>query len=170
MMDTAPWSYLDSGFRSNGSRNNLTQPLCDVILSPLSHSVQSRGRFITSVHADSNQPPPLGVSSPMAFTQEHHRHLPPDLLSFSAQFLVSTKGLTRHWTRHYGRSSLWEVGFSFGLRHFLFLSTTNEMQRYTMFFIVGCVGTLFRLNQASDNNTQVWQVPMLHIRFFSSWW
>jgi hypothetical protein len=53
-----------------------------------------------------------------------------------------------------------------------FLSTTNETQRYTMFFIV--VSALhvssgfsahhqelkeFRLNQASSNNTQVWQVP-----------
>lgn len=70
--------------------------MCDVILSPLSHSVQSRGRFITSVHADSNQPPPHGVSSPIAFTQQPHRHLSPDLSSFSAQFLVSTEGLTRH--------------------------------------------------------------------------
>jgi len=56
MKESAPWRYLDSGSRSNGSRNNLTQPLCDVILSPLSHSVQSRSRFITSVHADSNSP------------------------------------------------------------------------------------------------------------------
>jgi hypothetical protein len=46
----------------------------------------------------------------------------------------------------------------------VFLSTMNEMQRYTMFF------TQFRLNQASGNITQVWQVPMLHIQFLSSWW
>jgi hypothetical protein len=25
-------------------------------------------------------------------------------------------------------------------------------------------------NQASGNNTQVWQVPMLHVQFLSSWW
>jgi len=34
MKKSAPWGYLDSGSRSNGFRNNLTQPLCDVILSP----------------------------------------------------------------------------------------------------------------------------------------
>jgi hypothetical protein len=68
------------------------------------------------------------------------------------------------------------------------------MQHYTMFFIVvsavhvssgfsshhqelkNCtcsIGTcqtcvLFRLNQASGNNTQVLQTPMLHIQFLSS--
>jgi len=126
MTDTAPWIYLDSGFRSNGSRNNLTQPLCDVILSPLSHSVHSRGRFITSVHADSNQPPPPGVSSPVAFTEQPHRHLSPDL-SFSAQFLVCTEGLTRHWIRHHGRSSLWEAGSSFRLKlFFVFPSPSRQ--------------------------------------------
>jgi len=27
-----------------------------------------------------------------------------------------------------------------------------------------------RLNQANGNNTQIWQVPMLHVQFLSSWW
>jgi hypothetical protein len=50
------------------------------------------------------------------------------------------------------------------------------MQRYTLFFIV--VGALHasngfsthhqELNQASGNNTQVRQVPMLHVQFLSS--
>jgi hypothetical protein len=76
----------------------------------------------------------------------------------------------------------------------VFLSTTNEMQRYTMFFIVvsalhvssglsahhqelkncicsiGTCHTCVLRRKQFRLNTQVWQVPMLHIQFLSSWW
>jgi hypothetical protein len=118
--DSATWSSLESGFRSEGARNNLTQSLCD-IPPPLSHSVQSQSRFITSVHADSHPPTPHCVSAPLAFVQQPHGHLSPDLSFFSAEFLLCAGGITRHWI-----PSLWEAGFSCELRLFFVLLSPSR--------------------------------------------